>query len=127
VGGWDGVDLVVLVQNPTGGEVTLQRSQGFVVSLKETFGDDVEDKIVRTDGGMGQSEQAKSAMDDVLAAHPNAKKIAVTSINEQTMAGVIALLQGSGRWHDDDVIPVTQPPAPRRSHRKVDTKRCESI
>jgi len=56
---------------------------------------------------MGQSQQAKEAMDDVLAAHPDAKTIAVTSINEQTMAGIIASLQGSGRWDTSKVVVIT--------------------
>jgi ribose transport system substrate-binding protein len=106
-GGWDAVDMVVLGQMPVGGDVLMLRSEGFAAALAEEFGPEVEDKIVRFDGGMGQSEEAKAGMDDVLAAHPNAKKIAVTSINEQTMAGIIAAIQGAGRWNQDDVIVVT--------------------
>lgn len=106
-GGWDNVDMVVLLQMPAGGEVTMLRSEGFAAALAEEFGPQVEEKIVRADGGMGQSEQAKAAMDDVLAAHPDAKKIALTSINEQTMAGAIASLQNAGRWSPEDTIIIT--------------------
>lgn len=106
-GGWDAADMVVLLQMPYGGERTMKRSEGFAAALAEEFGKKVEDKIVRADGGPGQSEQAKIAMDDVLAAHPDAKKIAVTSVDEQTMAGVIASLQGAGRWNADDIIIIT--------------------
>jgi len=106
-GGWDEVDMVALLQMPAGGDVTMLRSEGFAAALAEEFGPGVEDKIVRTDGGMGQSEQAKAAMDDVLAANPRAKRIAVTSINEQTMAGAIASLQSAGRWNPDDIIIIT--------------------
>jgi ribose transport system substrate-binding protein len=107
-GGWDGVDMVALGQMPAGGEVVMLRSEGFAQALSEEFGIDVKDpKIVRFDGGMGQSEQAKAAMDDVLAAHPDAVKIAMTSINEQTMAGLIAAVQGAGRWDPDNKIVVT--------------------
>jgi len=107
-GGWDAVELVVLLQMPAGGDVTMLRSEGFAAALVDEFGPEAEDKIVRTDGGMGQSEEAKAAMDDVLAAHPKPKKIVVTSINEQTMAGVIASLQTTGRWKAEDIIVVTQ-------------------
>jgi len=107
-GGWDSVDLCVLLQMPAGGEVTMLRSEGFAAALVDEFGDDAEDKIVRTDGGMGQSEQAKAAMDDVLAAHPEAEMMVITSINEQTMAGVIASLQTAGRWDAENTIIVTQ-------------------
>ena len=106
-GGWDAVDMVVLLQMPYGGKRTMQRSEGFAAALKKEFGEKVEKKIVRADGGPGQSEKAKIAMDDVLAAHPKAKKIAVTSVDEQTMAGVIASLQGAGRWNADDIIVIT--------------------
>ena len=106
-GGWDAVDLVVLLQMPHGGERTIKRSEGFAAALTEEFGKKAEKKIVRADGGPGQSEKAKIAMDDVLAAHPKAKKIAVTSVDEQTMAGVIASLQGAGRWKAEDIIVIT--------------------
>jgi len=107
-GGWDNVDMVALGQMPAGGDVVMLRSEGFAQALSEDFGVDTKDsKIVRFDGGMGQSEQAKAAMDDVLAAHPDAKNIAVTSINEQTMAGIIASLQGAGRWDPAHVVVIT--------------------
>jgi ribose transport system substrate-binding protein len=106
-GGWDAADMVVLLQMPAGGDVTMLRSEGFAAALVEEFGAEAEEKIVRADGGMGQSEQAKAAMDDVLAAHPNAKKIALTSINEQTMAGAVSALKSAGRWDADDIIIIT--------------------
>jgi len=106
-GGWDAVDMVVLLQMPAGGDVTMLRSEGFAAALVDEFGAEAEEKIVRADGGMGQSEQAKAAMDDVLAAHPNAKKIALTSINEQTMAGAVSALKSAGRWDADDIIIIT--------------------
>jgi len=108
-GGWSGVDMVALGQMPAGGEVTMLRSEGFADALAEEFGIDPkkDPKIVRFDGGMGQSEQAKAAMDDVLAAHPDARRIAVTSINEQTMAGIIAAMQGAGVWDPANKIVIT--------------------
>ena len=106
-GGWPAVDLVVLLQNPEGGDVTMLRSEGFAAALAETFGETVEAKIVRVDGGMGQSAQAQAAMQQVLAAHPAARKIAVTSLNEETMAGVITALQQAGRWQRENLIVIT--------------------
>jgi len=107
-GGWSGVDMVVLGQFPAGGDVLMLRSEGFAQALSEDFGVETTDpKIVRFDGGAGQSEQAKAAMDDVLAAHPDAVTIAVTSVNEQTMAGIIASLQGAGRWDTKNVVVIT--------------------
>lgn len=104
---WEAVDLVVLLQNPIGGEMTMLRSEGFATALAESFGEHVEEKIVRVDGGMGGAEQAKTAMDNVLTAYPDAKKIAVTSLNEETMAGAIVALQSAGRWNREDIIIIT--------------------
>jgi ribose transport system substrate-binding protein len=107
-GGWNGVDMVALAQMPAGGTEVMLRSTGIVDALAEDFGIEKNDpKIVLFDGGMGQAEQAKAAMDDVLAAHPEAVKIAMSSVNEQTMDGLIAAVQGAGRWDPDNKIVVT--------------------
>ena len=107
-GGWDGVDMVALAQMPAGGTEVMLRSTGIVDALAEEFGIEKNDpKIVLFDGGMGQAEQAKAGMDDVLAAHPDAVKIAMSSVNEQTMGGLIAAVQGAGRWDPDNKIVVT--------------------
>ncbi|GAK49738.1 regulatory protein IclR [Candidatus Moduliflexus flocculans] len=106
-GGWEAVDIVVLLQMPAGGEITMLRSEGFATALEETFGSQAEQKIVRADGGMGLAEQAKTAMYRVLAAHPNAKRIALTSINEETMSGAIEALQEAGRWQRENLIIIT--------------------
>jgi ribose transport system substrate-binding protein len=108
-GGWDGVDMVALLQMPAGGEVTMLRSEGFADALAEEFGIDAkkDPKIVRADGGMGQSAEGKAAMDDILAAHPDARRIALTSINEQTMMGAISAMQGTGIWDLNNKIIIT--------------------
>ena len=107
-GGWNGVDMVVLLQVPAGGETNMLRSEGVVAALKEEFpGVDVEKKIVRMDGGMGQTEEANQAMDDVLAAYPDAKRIAFTAVNDQCLAGGIAAIQSAGRWVEEDMIGIT--------------------
>jgi ribose transport system substrate-binding protein len=108
-GGWDAVDILVLGQMPVGGEVTMLRSEGFAQAFADKFGISVDDpKIVRSDFGMGEAPEAKAAMTDVLAAHPDAEKIVLTSINEQTMQGAIAAMEVAGRWSPDDTIIVTQ-------------------
>lgn len=106
-GGWGMVDMVVLLQNPAGGDVTMLRTEGFATTLSDEFGSEVEGKIVRVDGGMGTSGQAYQAMVQVLNAHPAAKRIAVTSVNEETMQGVITAIQEAGRWQRDDLIIIT--------------------
>lgn len=106
-GRWEAVDMVVLLQNSAGGEVTMLRSEGFATALVEEFGEEAEEKIVRVDGGVGDAEHAKSTMKEVLQAHPKAKKIGVTSLNEETMAGAIAAIQSAGRWISGDILVIT--------------------
>ena len=106
-GGAEAVDLIVLLQNPAGGDMTMLRSEGFATTLVEEFGDRIEEKIIRVDGGMGRPDQAQEAMESVLDIYPDAVKIAVTSVNEETMSGVIAALQDADRWNKDDIIVVT--------------------
>lgn len=108
-GGWDAVDLVVLLQNPTGGNVTMLRSEGFANALQKEFGKETaEEKIVRTDGGIGEASQAREAMSNVLSAHPDAEKIIVTALNDQMMQGVFAALEMAGRYSDENIIAVSQ-------------------
>lgn len=108
-GGWDAVDLVVLLQNPTGGKVTMLRSEGFANALQEQFGQEkAESKIVRTDGGVGEASQAQEAMANVLSANPDAEKIVVTALNDQMMQGVFSALEMAGRYSNEDIIAVAQ-------------------
>lgn len=46
-------------------------------------------------------------MEKILIAHPDTKKIAVTSLNEETMSGVIAALQNADRWNFEDILVIT--------------------
>jgi ribose transport system substrate-binding protein len=46
-------------------------------------------------------------MTEVLAVHPQARKIAVTSINEETMSGAMTALQEARRWNPEDLIIIT--------------------
>jgi len=98
-GGIDKLDAIVLVQFPAGGEVLMLRSEGFYQAFVDKYGaEKVDPKVVRTDGGAGEAEQANKAMTDVLSKIPNAKTIAMTSINEETMSGCLAAIQTAGRW-----------------------------
>ena len=106
-GGWNAVDLIALLQNPAGGDVTMLRSEGFAAALIDAFGSAAEEKIVRVDGGLGRLEEGKIAMKQVLADFPAAKRIAVTSVNEETMAGVIQAMQEAGRWNPADALIIT--------------------
>jgi len=99
MGGIDKLDAIVLIQFPAGGEVLMLRSEGFYQAFVDKYGaEKVDPKTIRTDGGAGEAEQANKAMTDVLSKIPNAKTIAMTSINEETMSGCLAAIQTAGRW-----------------------------
>ncbi|MCL4417595.1 MAG: sugar ABC transporter substrate-binding protein [Actinobacteria bacterium] len=98
-GGIDKLDAIVLLQFPAGGEVLMLRSEGFYQAFVDKYGaEKVDPKVQRADGGAGEAEQANKAMTDVLSKIPNAKTIAMTSINEETMSGALAAIQTAGRW-----------------------------
>jgi len=106
-GTWEALDLVILLQNPVGGEMTMLRSEGFATALAQEFGEQIDAKILRADGGIGGAEQAKLAMDAILRNNPNAQRIALTSLNEETMAGALVALQNANRWKPDQMVIVT--------------------
>jgi ribose transport system substrate-binding protein len=108
-GGWEAVDLVVIMNASSSSEHPMLRSEGVADALAEEFGIDSKQdpKIVRGQSGFVQLDQARAAMDEVLAAHPEAVKIAVTSFNEQIMAGCIAAMKEAGRWDPGNKIIVT--------------------
>ena len=107
-GGWDKVDLVVIMKVPAPTEHIMLRTEGVADALAEEFGIDPKDpKIVRAVGGMGVLDQAKAAMDQVLASHPEAVRIVLTSHEEASMTGCIASLKTAGRWDPANKIIVT--------------------
>ena len=105
MGGIDELDLIVLGQNPRGGELALQRSEGFGQAFADRYGFSIDDPIiVREDFGAGLAEDAKEAMANILAANPDAEVIALTTINEYTMEGAISALEAAGKWDPDKII-----------------------
>lgn len=108
-GGIDSIDAIILMQMPAGGEVVMLRSEGFYQAFVDEYGQEVADALtIRADGGAGEAEQANQAMTDILSANPNIENAVLTSINEQTMSGVIAAIQTAGRWDPDKWIVITQ-------------------
>lgn len=109
MGGIDKIDNIILGQFPAGGEVLMLRSEGFYQAFADKYGADIVDpKTIRFDGGAGEAEQANKAMTDVLSKIPKAEVVALTSINEQTMSGIISAIQTAGRWDPEKWIIITQ-------------------
>jgi ribose transport system substrate-binding protein len=107
-GGWDQVDLVVMLTLPICGEICLLRAEGFAQALADRWGKDVEKKIHREDAGDGNVPDAQKASMLVLPKYPNAKRIVVTGIDEQAIAGFQAAAQILKRWNKDDYIIISQ-------------------
>jgi ribose transport system substrate-binding protein len=108
-GGIDTIDNIILMQMPAGGEVCMLRSEGFYEAFVDKYGADVIDPItIRADGGAGEAEESNRNMSDVLASIPDAENCVVTSINEETMDGIISAIKTAGRWDADKWIVITQ-------------------
>jgi ribose transport system substrate-binding protein len=106
-GGWDGVDVVFLGRLTTAGEAVELRVEGVAYALAEEFGIQPDDpKIVRVDFEDGGSEEDAWGFADVLAAHPEAVRIAVATVNEEHMSGAIGAMQSAGRWNAANKIAV---------------------
>jgi ribose transport system substrate-binding protein len=109
MGGIDKIDNIILMQMPSAGEVVMLRSEGFYQAFVDKYGAEVIDpKTVRADGGAGEAEQANKAMTDVLATIPNAQNCVLTSVNAQTMSGILSAIQTAGRWDPEKWIVITQ-------------------
>jgi ribose transport system substrate-binding protein len=106
-GSWDGVDVVFLGRLTTAGEAAVLRVEGVAYALAEEFGIQPDDpKIVRVDFEDGGSEEDAWGFADVLAAHPEAVRIAVATVNEEHMSGAIGAMQSAGRWNAANKIAV---------------------
>jgi ribose transport system substrate-binding protein len=109
MGGIDKIDNIILMQMPAAGEVLMLRSEGFYQAFVDKYGAEVIDpKTVRADGGAGEAEQANKSMTDVLATIPNAQNCVLTSINAQTMSGILSAIQTAGRWDPEKWVVITQ-------------------
>src|SRR4030042_2376119 len=109
MGGIDMIDNIILMQMPSAGEVVMLRSEGFYQAFVDKYGADVIDpKTVRADGGAGEAEQANKSMTDVLATIPDAQNCVLTSINAQTMSGILSAIQTAGRWDPEKWVVITQ-------------------
>ncbi|MES0341661.1 MAG: substrate-binding domain-containing protein, partial [Candidatus Humimicrobiaceae bacterium] len=104
-GGWEKVDRVFFLWNPDiDGEVAM-RINGSRDVFKERFGDEADDSIegskaVIVDAG-STTDEAESAMTDILTAYPNDNNVMVFCLNDQTAAGVQSAADNAGRWDPD--------------------------
>ena len=97
---WGGkVDALVMLELPQSGPVPAARMKGQRDGLESVIGKIPEDKVKHLDS-KNTLEEARKLMSDTLTTLPNAKKIAVVCINDDTAAGAIAAAEAAGRKAD---------------------------
>lgn len=89
-------DLFVVLDNPMGGLYAKQRSDGTEQGFLKVFPDFPASKIVRVTAGVDVLT-GKQAMSSVLTAHPNAKYIVVSGINDELCNGGWAAIKEANR------------------------------
>lgn len=97
---WGGkVDYVVLIIQPISGEAVAPRVDNFPVGLKNAGIEFTDDQIVRLDG-RNDAQVTQQMFADFMMAHPDAKNIAVATINDVAASGVYAAAETAGRAKD---------------------------
>ena len=94
-------DLVISSEGAAAGIVNTWRTGGMRDGLKQVCPDIAADKYISLEGS-GQASIALPAARDVLAAHPDAKKILVVGLNDGGVVGVLEAAEQLGRA--DDII-----------------------
>jgi ABC-type sugar transport system substrate-binding protein len=95
------VDLVISSEGAGAGIVNEWRTGGMRTGLKNICPDIPEEKYVSLEGS-GQVSVAAPAARDVLAAHPDAKRILVVGLNDAGVLGVVQAAEQLGRA--DEII-----------------------
>lgn len=103
---WGGeVDYVVLIIQPVSGPAVAPRVAMFPQGLRNK-GISVEDSMVVEIDGQNDAQFTQARFADFLLAHPEAKKVAVATINDVAASGVYAAAEIANRA--DQVVLVSQ-------------------
>ena len=94
---WNGqIDALVMLELPQSGPTPAARMKGQRDGLESVIGKIPESKVKHLDS-KNTLEEARKLMSDTLTTLPNAKRIAVVCINDDTAAGAIAAAEAAGR------------------------------
>ena len=94
---WGGqIDALVMLELPQSGPTPAARMKGQRDGLESVIGKIPESKVKHLDS-KNTLEEARKLMSDTLTTLPNAKRIAVVCINDDTAAGAIAAAEAAGR------------------------------
>ncbi len=94
---WGGeVEYIVLIIQPVSGDVVAPRVKAYPDGLKNAGISFTPDQIIEIDG-QNDAQITQQRFADFLMAHPDATKIAVTTVNDVAASGVYAAAETAGR------------------------------
>ena len=97
---WDGEpDLVLLLDDPTVGDLPKQRVDGIQDGILEMLPDLDTEKVLRQPGG-GMRDKGLEITRAILTSHPDATKILVSGIDDISLLGGYAAAEELGRTQD---------------------------
>ncbi len=103
---WDGkVDYVVLIIQPVSGPAVAPRVAMFPEGLRNA-GIEFEDSVIVEIDGQNDAQYTQARFADFLLAHPDAKRVAVATINDVAASGVYAAAETANRA--DQIVLVSQ-------------------
>ncbi|HPY46062.1 MAG TPA: sugar ABC transporter substrate-binding protein [Sphaerochaeta sp.] len=103
---WNGkVDYIVLIIQPVSGPAVAPRVEMFPQGLRNKGIAFADSQIVRIDG-QNDAQYTQARFADFLLAHPEAKRVAVATINDVAASGVYAAAETAGRA--DQIVLVSQ-------------------
>ena len=97
---WDGkVDYVVLIIQPVSGPAVAPRVEMYPTGLRNA-GIEFDDSVIVKIDGQNDAQFTQARFTDFLLAHPDAKHIAVATINYEAASGVYAAAETANRAQD---------------------------
>ncbi len=118
---WDGkVDALIMLELPQSGPVPAARMKGQRDGLEAVVGPIDEAKVKHLDS-KNTLEEAHRLVKDVLNTLPDARHIAIVSINDDTALGAIGAAEAAGRAKDVAVVAIDGSDRGREEIRKADS------
>jgi len=118
---WDGkVDALIMLELPQSGPVPAERMKGQRDGLESVLGKIDESKVKHLDS-KNTLEEAHRLVKDALNTLPDARRIAIVCINDDTALGAIGAAEAAGRKKDIAVVAVDGSDRGREEIRKPDS------
>jgi len=99
------IDFLVVVTRPDGGELIIERQDGIIAGARELYPDLTDDQIIILDG-RGDVLPSQEVFTAFLTANPDATRILVGSVNDQSGQGAFAAAEIANR--QDHVLIISQ-------------------